>query len=142
MLELVKILKTNCSIFLLFCCAGCAIDAPDVSITTLLTLRSGWTVVSATENGTSVHEFDGMRLLFSPTDFSTSLFGSEVWPACGEYSLEEQSSRILVRDDGTEIFVTSIDQQILSMEFQFKGSELTTGRTEPRNFYFTFQPSK
>ena len=80
---------------------------------------SSWKISSVmVDNVDKTTMYTGMTLTFATDSYTTSN-GKVVWPASGKWSFETSEGKVIRRDDGLEITVSSIASDKLTLELDW-----------------------
>jgi hypothetical protein len=83
--------------------------------------------------------YQGLILSFTQTAF-TSVNGGVVWPSNGSWEFKDASGETIIRSDGLEIVIATIDESTLQITFTLANGSLGEGRQSSvaGNHVFTF----
>jgi hypothetical protein len=83
--------------------------------------------------------YQGLILSFTRTSF-TSVNGGVVWPSNGSWEFKDASGETIIRSDGLEIVIATIDESTLEISFTLAEGSLDEGRQSSvaGNHVFTF----
>jgi hypothetical protein len=83
--------------------------------------------------------YEGLILSFTQTSF-TSVNGGLVWPSNGSWEFKDASGETIIRSDGLEIVIATIDESTLEISFTLAEGSLNEGRQNSvaGNHVFTF----
>lgn len=83
--------------------------------------------------------YQGLILSFTTTSF-TSVNGGVVWPSNGSWEFKDESGEAIIRGDGLEIVIATIDESTLEISFTLVEGSLGEARQSSvaGNHVFTF----
>jgi hypothetical protein len=83
--------------------------------------------------------YKGLILSFTQTSF-TSVNGGVVWPSNGSWEFKDANGETIIRGDGLEIGIATIDKSTLEISFTLAEGSLDEGRQSSvaGNHIFTF----
>ena len=107
-------------------------DDPTAKETALKKLSAGtWTLNNVTVDGVNKNDlFAGFVIQFSKTNGFTASNGEPVWPAAGIWQFKDDRAKVVVRDDGKEVEITSISDAALTLTMVWDKTTFGTGRAK------------
>lgn len=109
---------------------------PSTDRTQLLT-KGAWNIKSVVVDGVTKSQFAGLQVIFTSTGF-TSTGGAPVWPASGKWSFIDASQSSFKRDDGTNVSITTLDENQLVLQLTWTKTTLDGGRQQSIAGQYTF----
>lgn len=109
--------------------AGCSKEetlTPNQQTEQLLS-RQLWELTSVTIDNISSDLYSGLTISFNSTTY-TSLNGGAIWPASGSWSFLGEKGDKILRDDGLEITIETINASQLVINFIWTKTTSTGGR--------------
>ena len=125
----------------LFTISGCKPDDPSDNEVAKKKLTSGvWKISQVTVDGVDqISLFTGMTLKFNPTHYFTT-DGVPVWAPSGTWTFADNTGKLLTREDGIQLTVTSLTESELIFTMPWDKTTYSGGRERsvpgPHTFRF------
>jgi hypothetical protein len=121
---------------------ACKKDDPQLATDRIksLLIDGAWTLQTAlVDEVDKTSLYEGLILNFTKTSF-TSVNGGVVWPSNGSWEFKDASGETIIRDDGLEIDIVTIDKSTLQITFTLVEGSLDEARqtSVAGNHVFTF----
>jgi hypothetical protein len=124
-------------------------ESPDELAIRLGELSKSWVVSSATKDGADMAGYDSFQIILSGNSSTTTYTYTTTgrpdlspWPVGGIWEFGENMNAQIIRDPGTndesEIMYT-LEEGVLTLEFDFSGDGYSSGRTESTSGYWVFK---
>lgn len=149
-------MKKHLNIFLflgvLLALSSCKKDdeSPNETAIRLAELSKSWTVTSATKDDIEMAGYENLQVILSGNSSTTFIYtvtgrpDLSPWPIGGIWQFGENMNARIIRDPGTndeiEIIYT-LEDNVLTLEFDFSGDGYASGRTESTSGYWMFKLS-
>jgi hypothetical protein len=138
-----SVLLTIVSIGSLSIISGCKPDDPSATQVAQKKLTSGvWQINQVTVDGADQTPlFTGMTLQFTAQNYSTTN-GDPVWATSGTWSFSDKTGKLITRDDGIQLTITSLTKTELIFTMPWNETTYGGGRKRSLEGAHTFRFSK